>query len=114
VKYIGPVDTANRARILGEAHALLHLIDFDEPFGYSVVESMACGTPAIAFERGSMSELIDQGMSGLIVNTLDEAVAAVDVAGTLDRSIVRSVTVKRFDHEAMVQQYDALYATIVR
>jgi glycosyltransferase involved in cell wall biosynthesis len=114
VKYIGPVDTANRARILGEAHALLHLINFDEPFGYSVVESMACGTPVIAFERGSMSELIDQGMSGLIVNTLDEAVAAVDVAGTLDRSIVRSVTVKRFDHEVMVQQYDALYATIVR
>jgi glycosyltransferase involved in cell wall biosynthesis len=114
VRYIGPVETADRARLLGRAHALLHLIDFEEPFGYSVVESMACGTPVIAFERGSMLELIDQGMSGLLVNTSDEAVEAVEVAGTIDRSVVRSVTVKRFDQKVMVQQYEALYVTIVR
>jgi glycosyltransferase involved in cell wall biosynthesis len=114
VRYIGPVDAANRAGVLGKAHALLHLIDFEEPFGYSVVESMACGTPVIAFARGSMSELIDQGMSGVLVNTIDEAVLAVEAVSTLDRAIVRAVTVKRFDHEFMVEQYDALYATIVR
>jgi glycosyltransferase involved in cell wall biosynthesis len=114
VRYVGPVDTAERAGVLGRAHALLHLIDFEEPFGYSVVESMACGTPVIAFTRGSMAELIDQGMSGTLVSTLDEAVEAVEAVAALDRAVVRAVTVKRFDHAVMVQRYDALYATLVR
>jgi glycosyltransferase involved in cell wall biosynthesis len=114
VRYIGPVDAVNRAEVLGNAYALLHLIDFEEPFGYSVVEAMACGAPVIAFARGSMAELIDQGMSGVLVNTVDEAVLAVEAVSALDRAIVRAVTVKRFDQEVMVQQYDALYATIGR
>jgi glycosyltransferase involved in cell wall biosynthesis len=114
VCFVGPVATADRAAMLGGAYALLHLIDFDEPFGYSVVESMACGTPAIAFGRGSMAELIDHGMSGVIVNTVDEAVSAVEAVGGLDRQLIRDVTVKRFDHQIMVQQYDALYSTITR
>ena len=113
VSFIGPVNTDDRPALLGGAHALLHLIDFEEPFGYSVVESMACGTPVIAFARGSMAELIDHGMSGFLVNTVDEAVVAVEAVATLDRAVVREVTVKRFDHEVMVQQYDALYSSII-
>ena len=60
MRYLGPVAAADRAAVLGAAHALLHLIDFDEPFGYSVVEAMACGTPVIAYARGSMPELVDR------------------------------------------------------
>ena len=62
VRYLGAVDASARAEVLGGAHALLHLIDFDEPFGYSVVEAMACGTPVIANSRGSMGELIAHGV----------------------------------------------------
>ena len=65
VRYLGPVDASMRAEVLGGAHALLHLIDFDEPFGYSVVEAMACGTPVIANARGSMGELIAHGVDRL-------------------------------------------------
>src|SRR5207302_10729123 len=64
VRFIGAVGPSERAGLLGAAHALLHLISFDEPFGYSVVEAMACGTPVIAFRRGSMPELIDDGITG--------------------------------------------------
>ena len=81
VRYLGPVSAAERAGVLGAAHALLHLIDFDEPFGYSVVEAMACGTPVIANARGSMAELIDHGTTGYLVTDADEAVDAVDRAG---------------------------------
>ena len=66
-----------RAEVLGGAHALLHLIDFDEPFGYSVVEAMACGTPVIANARGSMGELVEHGVTGFLVDDIDSAVAAV-------------------------------------
>ena len=82
VRYLGPIDTSARAEALGGAHALLHLIDFDEPFGYSVVEAMACGTPVIANSRGSMGELIAHGVTGFLVNDIDSAVAAVAVAGS--------------------------------
>ena len=94
VSFIGSVDAAHRSEVLGAAHALLHLIDFEEPFGYSVVEAMSCGTPVIAFDRGSMAELIDQGMSGFLVATVDEAVAAVDDVNVLDRGAIRDVTAK--------------------
>ena len=77
VRYLGAVDASARAEVLGGAHALLHLIDFDEPFGYSVVEAMACGTPVIANSRGSMGELIADGVTGFLVDDIDSAVAAV-------------------------------------
>ena len=85
VRYLGAVDASERAEVLGGAHALLHLIDFDEPFGYSVVEAMACGTPVIANSRGSMGELIEHGVTGFLVDDIDSAVAAVAAAGELDR-----------------------------
>ncbi|MBI5062367.1 MAG: glycosyltransferase family 4 protein, partial [Desulfatitalea sp.] len=77
VKYIGSIGPVERNRLLGKALALLHPIHFEEPFGLSVIESMACGTPVIAFDRGSMSELIENGRSGFLVATVEEAVERV-------------------------------------
>lgn len=75
VRFLGPVGPEERVALLGGAHALLHLISFDEPFGYSVVEAMACGTPVIACRRGSMAELIEDDSTGFLVDAIDEAVA---------------------------------------
>ena len=113
VRFIGTVGPAERVSLLGGAHALLHLISFEEPFGYSVVEAMACGTPVIAFRRGSMAELIDDGCSGFLVETMDEAVAAVDRAGSLDRHRIRGQAVARFDKERMIDAYLDAYRTLL-
>jgi glycosyltransferase involved in cell wall biosynthesis len=113
VHYVGPVEAADRAKVLGEAHALLHLIDFDEPFGFSVVEAMASGTPVIAYERGSMAELIDHGSTGYLVADVESALQAVATAGDLDRTAIRTSTVARFDVVAMVDRYAALYRAVL-
>lgn len=111
VRFLGPIDATRRVEVLGAAHALLHLIDFDEPFGYSVVEAMACGTPVIAYARGSMPEIVDDGRTGFIVAGIDGAVAAVDAA-PLDRRVIRSTAVARFDVATMIDQYVAVYRAI--
>ena len=113
VRYLGPVGTAERATVLGGAHALLHLIDFEEPFGYSVVESLACGTPVIAMARGSMVELIDDGITGCLVTDLDEATEAVQRVGDFDRAAIRASAVSRFDTTTMVDRYVATYRAIL-
>ena len=113
VRYLGPVSATERAAVLGGAHALLHLIDFDEPFGYSVVEAMACGTPVIANRRGSMDELIDDGTTGFLVTELDGAVQAVGRAETVDRHAIRAATVVKFDVATMIDQYVRLYRSIL-
>ena len=101
--------------LLGGADALLHLIAFDEPFGYSVVEAMACGTPVIAFERGSMAELIEDGTTGFLVGDVDAAVAAVeaDARPDLDRAVTpRSGDGRRGSPRVgrMVDEYVSAYA----
>ena len=111
--YLGPVDAAERSEILGSAHALLHLIDFDEPFGFSVAESMACGTPVVAYDRGSMRELIDDD-SGFVVGDIEAAVTAVARAGALDRRHVRDMAVAKFGCDRMVDHYVEVYGTVLR
>jgi glycosyltransferase involved in cell wall biosynthesis len=113
VTFLGPVATKHRTDLLGRAHALLHLINFDEPFGYSVVEAMACGTPVIAYNRGSMGELIDQATTGFIAANLDEATDSVRLANTLDRHEIRASTAARFGASTMVDRYTALYERIL-
>lgn len=113
IRYVGQVAAGDRAAVLGGAHALLHLIDFDEPFGFSVVEAMACGTPVIAHDRGSMAELIAHGVTGYRVGSTGEAVAAVDLAGGIDRPAIRAATVQRFDRTRMAQRYAAVYRTLL-
>jgi glycosyltransferase involved in cell wall biosynthesis len=92
---------------------LLHPINFNEPFGLSVVESMACGTPVIAFPRGSMPEIIEDGVNGLLVSDLDEASSAVKKINLLDRQQCRQIVEKRFSKERMVQDYLNVYRRIL-
>jgi glycosyltransferase involved in cell wall biosynthesis len=113
ITYVGPVGGQARLETLGAAKALLHLINFAEPFGLSVVEAMACGTPVIAMNRGSMPELIDDGVTGFLVGTVDEAVAAVARIGEIDRAACRRAVVERFSVDRMADRYIALYREIL-
>jgi glycosyltransferase involved in cell wall biosynthesis len=109
VVYLGPVGPEQRQSILGNAAALLHLIEFDEPFGFSVVEAMACGTPVIAHARGSMPEIVQPGVNGFLVSTRGETVDAIGEARRLDRAAVRRSIEERFGVARMVDDYLTLY-----
>ncbi|MGC1479121.1 MAG: glycosyltransferase family 4 protein [Chthoniobacterales bacterium] len=113
VEFLGEVGPDRRGELLGRASGLLHLINFDEPFGLSVVEAMACGTPVIAIERGSMPELIADGETGCLVRSVDEAVSAVGRLEDLNRERVREVARERWSVERMVDDYLRVYAEIV-
>ena len=99
--------------MLGGARALLHLIHFDEPFGLSVVESMACGTPVIAYGRGSMPEIIRDGQTGFIVADVNAAVQAVDRIDSLDRRACRDEVEQRFTSRHMARAYLEVYQSIL-
>jgi glycosyltransferase involved in cell wall biosynthesis len=113
IVYHGVVAGAARAQMLGQAKALLHLIGFDEPFGLSVIEALACGTPVIAYRRGSMPELIDDGVTGFLVDDLEGAVRAIDRIGEIDRKACRRAAEQRFSVDRMVDEYLALYKKIL-
>ncbi len=113
VTYVGVADPARRDALLGGALALLHLIAFDEPFGLSMVEAMACGTPVIAYGRGSIPEVVESGETGFVVGSVAEAVEAVARVGALDRAQIRRRAEVRFSRERMVEDYLRVYAMIV-
>jgi glycosyltransferase involved in cell wall biosynthesis len=91
----------------------LHPINFAEPFGLSVVEAMACGTPVIAFNKGSMPEIISSGVDGFLVENVEQAVAAVKRLGDIDRTRCRQAVEKRFTVERMAQKYARVYEGIL-
>ena len=109
VEYIGEIGENNKAEFLGGASALLFPIDWPEPFGLVMIESMACGTPVIAFNRGSVPEVIEHNVSGLIVENVDQAVVAVQTAESMDRSVVRSTFEQRFTVTRMAQDYLTIF-----
>ncbi|MGH2718375.1 MAG: glycosyltransferase family 4 protein [Actinomycetota bacterium] len=113
VRFLGAVGPDRRPAVLGGAVALLHLIGFDEPFGLSVVEAMACGTPVVAFSRGSMPEVIDDGRTGFLVRTTAEAAAVLARAAALDRTAIRERAVQRFGCDRMVDEYLDAYAWVL-
>ena len=113
VKYLGSVGPDRRADVLGQALALLHLISFEEPFGLSIVESMACGTPVIAFARGSIPEIIRHGETGYIVEDIEHAVNAVASVRSIDRSACREDVEQRFSHTRMARDYVDVYEKIL-
>jgi glycosyltransferase involved in cell wall biosynthesis len=113
IEFIGSVDPQRRNKLLGGAKALLHPINFNEPFGLSVIEAMACGTPVIAVNRGSMAELIKHGFNGFLVENVAQAVAAVAQLNTLKRADCRQHVEQFFNVDRMVDAYLKLYQQII-
>jgi glycosyltransferase involved in cell wall biosynthesis len=113
VIYLGSVGPGERGAILSSGLALLHPIRFAEPFGLSVVESMACGTPVVAYRKGSMPEVVDDGVTGRLVSDVDEAVAAVRGIGQLDRTACARRARERFSADRMVEDYLTIYRKII-
>jgi len=112
IRFVGSVGPRERDRLLGGAFCLLHPISFEEPFGLSVVEAMACGTPVVAFRRGSMPEVIEHGVTGFLTTSVDDAVQAVARVSELDRKQCRSHVERRFSVDRMVDDYVRVYRQI--
>ena len=113
VRFIGEVGDTGKVELLGGALALLFPIDWPEPFGLAMIEGMACGTPVIAWNCGSVPEIIDDGITGRIIDSIDEAVAAVDEVAAFDRAAVRRRFEERFSAERMADDYLAVYAQVI-
>lgn len=112
VEYIGEINDREKSNFLGNAYALLFPIDWPEPFGLAVIEAMACGTPVIAFGRGSVPELISDGENGFIVENIEQAVAAVSRVSQLDRRQCRAYFEARFTSKRMAHDYVDAYRKI--
>jgi len=111
-RFIGPVGPRERDKLLGEAYASLHLVTIPERFGLTMVESMACGTPVIGMDLGSVREIIDEE-SGILVHSLEEAVSAVEEVARVDRQACRRRVEENFTAERMVEGYVRVYDSIV-
>ena len=112
VEFIGEIDEHQKTRFLGEASALLFPIDWPEPFGVVMIEAMACGTPVLAFRNGSVPEVVDEGVTGYAVESVDEAIRIMGRLLSLDRRAVRRRFEERFSAERMARDYVRLYQTI--
>ena len=109
VEFIGEINDAQKPAFLSGAHALIFPIDWPEPFGLVMIEAMACGTPVIAFNSGSVPEVMDDGVTGFTVNDVEQAVAAVGKIHTLDRTRVRATFDRRFTARRMAEDYVDVY-----
>ena len=114
VEFIGEINERSKTEFLSEAKALLFPIDWPEPFGLVMFEAMACGTPVLAFRQGSVSEIIDQGVTGAIVDTMDQAVRMLPQVLALDRHAVRRRFEQRFSSARMATDYVALYRSLLK
>ena len=113
VEYIGEIDEHQKRDFLGRARALLFPIDWPEPFGLVMLESMSAGTPVVAWRNGSVPEIIADGVSGVIVESIEEAVAAVEAVDALDRAGVRRHFEQRFTASRMAADYVAAYERLL-
>ncbi len=109
---IGEINDAQKPGFLSGATALLMPIDWPEPFGLVMIEAMACGTPVIAFNRGSVPEIVEDGVTGFIVEDVESAIAAVSRLHTLDRTRVRRRFEERFTARRMAKDYLDVYRTL--
>jgi glycosyltransferase involved in cell wall biosynthesis len=114
VEFVGEINDAQKPEFLSGAHALIFPINWPEPFGLVMIEAMACGTPVIAFNCGSVPEVVDPGVSGFIVNDIDQAVAAVGKIHTLDRARVRATFDRRFTARRMAEDYVDVYEELAQ
>lgn len=113
IVYVGEVGHTEKVALLGGATALINPIRWSEPFGLVMIESLACGTPVLAFDEGSAPELIDHGETGFICDDVDDLVRHIDKAKTLDRSSCRTSAESRFSTERMVDEHLHLYEQFV-
>lgn len=113
VVYVGNSGPEQRDKLLGGAYALLHPINFNEPFGLSVAESMFCGTPVVAFKKGSMEELIKHEKTGFLVNNIEEAVDVLPQIKTIKREYCRQWAQAKFSIDKMVESYIEVYKKIL-
>ena len=113
IEYVGPVDDEQKAHLLGQAAALLFPIEWEEPFGIVMAEALACGTPVLAFARGSVPEVIDQGSTGFICQSSQEMTEAVEKIPAIHRAACRHAAQQRFSQKCIVDQYEALYHAAV-
>ena len=113
VEFIGEINDSQKPAFLSGAQALVFPIDWPEPFGLVMIEAMACGTPVIAFNCGSVPEVMDDGVTGFVVNNIDEAVAALGKLHTLDRARVRATFDRRFVSRRMAEDYVNLYEELI-
>jgi glycosyltransferase involved in cell wall biosynthesis len=113
VEFVGEINERQKSDFLGEASALLFPIEWPEPFGLVMIEAMSCGTPVLAFRTGSVPEIIDQGVTGLIVNSVEEAIAAMPRVLSLDRAAVRRRFEERFSVTRMALDYVAVYHALL-
>lgn len=113
VEFIGEIDDRKKASFLGEARALLFPIDWPEPFGLVMIEAMACGTPVLAFRQGSVPEIIDDGVTGFVVDSIEQAIARMDRLLALDRRQVRARFDERFSVRRMALDYVKTYRKLI-
>jgi glycosyltransferase involved in cell wall biosynthesis len=114
IEFIGEIGDDEKGEFLGNAHALLFPIDWPEPFGLAIIEAMQCGTPTIAFNCGAISEILTDGVTGFVVNSVAEAIEAVRRVDSLDRTRCRKTFEERFTSARMAREYVALYERVVR
>jgi glycosyltransferase involved in cell wall biosynthesis len=114
IEFVGEVDEAGKPAFLGNATALLFPINWPEPFGLAMIEAMSCGTPVIAWRHGSVPEIVEDGLTGYIVDSIDAAVAAVPRAAALDRTRVRNRFDERFSAARMTRDYLSVYRALGR
>jgi glycosyltransferase involved in cell wall biosynthesis len=113
VEFVGEIDEHQKTQFLGEAQALLFPVDWPEPFGLSMIEAMACGTPVLAFRCGSVPEIVEDGLTGVIVDTVEEAIAALPRVIALDRNKVRERFEQRFSATRMAEDYVNVYRSLL-
>jgi len=113
VEFIGEIGEKEKVDLLGNAYALLFPIDWVEPFGIVMIEAMACGTPVIAFRRGSVAEVIDDGVTGFIVDGIEESLQALDKVQDFDRERCRKVFEERFSAARMAGDYLKIYERLI-
>jgi len=114
IEFIGEIDERAKSEFLGNARALLFPVDWPEPFGLSMIEAMACGTPVLAFRCGSVPEIVDAGVTGLIVDSMDEAIRMLPQVLALDRRTVRQRFDQRFSVARMAKDYLHVYRSLLR
>jgi glycosyltransferase involved in cell wall biosynthesis len=113
IEFIGEIDERRKGPFLGGARALLFPIDWPEPFGLAMIEAMACGTPVLAFRNGAVSEVVDEGVTGCVVDSVEEAIVRLDAVLALDRTRVRQRFEERFSAARMACDYVNIYERLI-